>query len=108
MESSANVFKGAIDKAFTTQPNVKLNSDTMKDALKYKQAFTEEIDDEGNKIITNADGTRTLLGPDNKPMIAGGQEPTNTEQYKARVLADAMNDPHKAYEIYKWRVRIYR
>ena len=42
MKSSGEVFKDAIDTAFTSQPNVKLNSTTMKDALKYKSSFTEE------------------------------------------------------------------
>ena len=42
MESSSNIFKSAIDKAYTGQPNVKINPDTMKDAMKYKSSFTEE------------------------------------------------------------------
>jgi hypothetical protein len=46
MESSANLFKNAIDKAYTTQPNVKLNTDTIGDALKYKKGFTEEVEDD--------------------------------------------------------------
>lgn len=60
-----------------------------------------QIDDNGNKMITNPDGTTTLLGPDNRPMIAGGQVPTNTSQYQARALAEGLNDTTKAYEIYK-------
>jgi hypothetical protein len=52
MESSSNQFKNAIDKAYTTQPNVKLNQTTMKDAMKYKSAFTEEVDEDGNKYET--------------------------------------------------------
>ena len=52
MESSANQFKNAIDSAFTTQPNVKLNSDTMFDANKYKSGFTEEVDEDGNEYET--------------------------------------------------------
>jgi len=46
MKSSGEEFKNAIDKAFTTQPNVKLNTDTIKDAVKYKSGFTEEVDDD--------------------------------------------------------------
>lgn len=46
MESSANLFKNAIDKAYTTQPNVKLNTDTIRDANKYKSGFTEEVEDD--------------------------------------------------------------
>ena len=39
MKSTIDTFKDGIDKAFTTQPNVKLNSDTMMDAQKYKSSF---------------------------------------------------------------------
>lgn len=39
---SSTDFKNAIDKAFTSQPNVKLNPSTMGDALKLKQSFKEE------------------------------------------------------------------
>lgn len=52
MNSSADQFKNAIDSAFTTQPNVKINSDTMMDANKYKSGFTEEVDEDGNEYET--------------------------------------------------------
>lgn len=52
MESSSKLFKDAIDKAYTRQPNVKLNSTTMGDALKFKSDFTEEVDGDGNKYET--------------------------------------------------------
>ena len=52
MKSSGEEFKSAIDKAYTRQPNVKLNSTTMGDALKYKSNFTEEVDGDGNKYET--------------------------------------------------------
>ena len=42
MEDSSKIFKDAIDKAYTRQPNVKLNATTMGDALKFKSSFTEE------------------------------------------------------------------
>ena len=45
MISSGNEFKNAIDKAYLTQPNVKLNSTTIGDAIKYKSGFTEEKDE---------------------------------------------------------------
>lgn len=54
-----------------------------------------QIDDNGNKLITNADGTTTLLGPDNRPMMAGGQVPTNTDQYRNRLFEEAGKDPMK-------------
>ena len=49
MENVPDLFKNAIDKAYTTQPNVQLNKDTMADALKYKSSFKEEVDDEDIK-----------------------------------------------------------
>jgi hypothetical protein len=52
MKSTINTFKDGIDKAFTTQPNVKLNSNTMMDAQKYKSSFVEEIDSDGNEYET--------------------------------------------------------
>ena len=52
MKSSGQEFKNAIDKAFTTQPNVKINSSTMMDANKYKSGFTEEVDEDGNEYET--------------------------------------------------------
>jgi hypothetical protein len=52
MKSSGEEFKSAIDKAFTTQPNVKINTDTMMDANKYKSGFTEEVDEDGNEYET--------------------------------------------------------
>jgi hypothetical protein len=52
MEDSSKIFKTAIDQAYTRQPNVKLNSTTMGDALKYKSKFTEEVDEDGNKYET--------------------------------------------------------
>lgn len=54
-----------------------------------------QIDDNGNKLITNADGTTTLLGPDNRPMMAGGQVPTDTAQYRNRLFEEAGKDPMK-------------
>jgi hypothetical protein len=41
MESSSQLFKNKLDKAFT-QAGVKLNTSTMADANKYKQSFKEE------------------------------------------------------------------
>jgi hypothetical protein len=49
MGSSVNVFKNAINKAFTGQPNVKINAATMGDALKYKSGFTEEKNEDVSK-----------------------------------------------------------
>jgi hypothetical protein len=60
METSANIFKNAIDKAYSSQPNVKINTSTMGDALKYKSNFTEEIDDEGNEYETFFEKSKKL------------------------------------------------
>ena len=51
MENTADMFKNGIDKAFTSQPNVQLNSDTMMDAIKYKSAFQENKDDDNDDDI---------------------------------------------------------
>jgi hypothetical protein len=41
MNSSAELFKKNLDKAFS-QPGVEMNSSTLKDNMKYKQSFKEE------------------------------------------------------------------
>jgi hypothetical protein len=45
MESSANLFKSSLDKAYTGV-GIKLNTDTMGDAIKYKQSFKENEDED--------------------------------------------------------------
>ena len=47
MDSAANLFKKSLDKAYSA-PGMTLNTDTMKDAMKYKQSFKEN-DDEDEK-----------------------------------------------------------
>lgn len=42
MRSSSDLFKKGIMAAYTSQPNVKLNSDTVGDAMKYMQALEGE------------------------------------------------------------------
>jgi hypothetical protein len=46
MEDTKEMFKNAIDKAYTTQPNVTMNKATIEDNVKYKQGFTENDDEE--------------------------------------------------------------
>ena len=41
MESSKNIFNKSLQDAFTKQPNIKLNADTMGDAIKYQQDMKE-------------------------------------------------------------------
>jgi hypothetical protein len=45
MESSANLFKNSLDKAYSGA-GIKLNTDTMGDAMKYKQSFKENEDED--------------------------------------------------------------
>jgi len=60
-----------------------------------------QIDDNGNRLITNADGTTTVLGPDNKPLAAGGMEARDTPEFRNRLFAEAGKDPFKWMEIAK-------
>jgi hypothetical protein len=46
MSNIARTFKDEIDKAYTTQPNVKLNTDTIGDANRYKNSFVESFDED--------------------------------------------------------------
>ena len=48
MESSANLFKNSLDKAYGAA-GIKLNTVTMGDALKYKQSFKENEDEDKNE-----------------------------------------------------------
>lgn len=56
-------------------------------------------DDEGNTLITNPDGTTQLIGANGQPMLAGGQQPTDTQQYRDRLFTDAGEDPMKWLQI---------
>lgn len=60
-----------------------------------------QIDEAGNRLIRNADGTTTILGPDNKPLAAGGMEPRDTPQFRNRLFEEAGKDPFKWMEIAK-------
>lgn len=42
MKSTKQIFQKAITDAFTKQPNIKINADTMSDAIKYQQDMKEE------------------------------------------------------------------
>jgi hypothetical protein len=50
MESSKDAFSKAIDKAYTSQPNVQLNASTVADANKYKSGFKEGVDDDNKSV----------------------------------------------------------
>jgi len=82
MGSSANAFSAGIDKAFSSQPNVELNADTMMDANKYKQSFKEDDEVDENLIATdiNEDGEATeatgsgSVGGYSAPVFGGDDE----------------------------------
>ena len=77
MKNSADLWKNNIDKAFTSQPNVKLNSDTISDALKYKQGMKEDDDSE----TTEATGSGSS-GAYSSPLFSG-EEPKKVETKEA-------------------------
>ena len=60
-----------------------------------------EIDDQGNRTIINPNGTRQTFDAQGQPLLAGGQVPTNTEQYKSRLFTEIQNDPEKLAQVYK-------
>lgn len=49
MESSGQLFKKNLEKAFT-QPGIKLNTSTISDFQKYKESFTENEDEEKKSV----------------------------------------------------------
>ena len=90
MESSKDTFKTAIDKAYTTQPNVKLNTDTMKDALKYKSSFTEEVDEYGKKYETFLNKSKKLKKSKSETKEATGSGSSGA--YSGPVFGGGDND----------------
>ena len=90
MESSKDTFKTAIDKAYTTQPNVKLNTDTMKDALKYKSSFTEEVDEDGKKYETFLNKSKKLKKSKSETKEATGSGSSGA--YSGPVFGGGDND----------------
>ena len=49
MKSSKNIFQKAVTDAFTKQPIVQLNADTINDAMKYQQDMKENK----KKVVQN-------------------------------------------------------
>jgi hypothetical protein len=96
--------QGYLGKVFGAQPTAQAQAPqaapvapvapTAQPAMQSAQP-SMQIDDQGNKTITNPDGTTTVLGPDNKPLMAGGQVPVDTAQYKQRLFDEAGKDPFK-------------
>lgn len=89
MESSGNLFKNAIDKAYTSQPNVKLNTDTIKDAMKYKSGFTEEVEDDDYEYETFLD--KRLKSSAKDQFAKDIQDDPDFIEYKKRAKFDKYN-----------------
>jgi hypothetical protein len=76
MGSSQDLYKAGIDKAFS-DPSVKLNSDTIKDAMSFKQSFTEQQTDpkdlnknQKDMVYGIAEIIRQVKDPNNRKTIA--------------------------------------
>lgn len=54
MRNTKQIFQKAVTDAFLKQPNIKLNSDTMSDAVKYQKDMTEEDKIESTEATTSA------------------------------------------------------
>ena len=90
METSGKIFQNAIDKAYTSQPNVKINSTTMGDALKYKSNFTEEVDEDGNKYETFFNKSKKLKKSKSETKEATGSGSSGA--YSGPVFGGGDND----------------
>ena len=77
MQNSKDIFVSGLEKGFTTQPNVQLNSSTMNDALGYIQNMKEENDEE----TTEATGSGSS-GAYSAPLFSG-EEPKKVEAKEA-------------------------
>jgi len=66
MENIANLFKKGIDKAYTTQPNVELNKDTMMDANKFKSSFvaTESLENDEDEDLKPKKKNKYMVAKD--------------------------------------------
>ncbi len=63
MESSKNIFNKAIQDAFTKQSNIKLNADTMGDAIKYQQDMKENKKKVESQEATGASSAGAYSAP---------------------------------------------
>jgi len=89
MESSANLFKNSLDKAYSSG-GVKLNSDTMGDAMKYKQAFKEnEDEDKKEKKYLDIQDMIPML---RKQLMKG----TKVDQQQKKERAKSKEEPSEA------------
>jgi hypothetical protein len=63
MESSKNIFNKSLQDAFTKQPNIKLNADTMGDAIKYQQDMKENKKKVESQEATGASSAGAYSAP---------------------------------------------
>ena len=77
MESPKDVFNKAIDKAYTSQPNVQLNTSTVQDAMNYKMGFKESEDEDF----------------DDKFDVESPKSKLKKKSAKDQFTKDIMNDP---------------
>jgi hypothetical protein len=89
MESSANLFKNSLDKAYSGA-GIKLNSDTMGDAMKYKQSFKEN-DDEDKKESKYLD-IQDMIPLLRKQLMKG----TKVDQRQKKERAKSKEEPNEA------------
>ena len=63
MESSKNIFNKSLQDAFTKQPNIMLNADTMGDAIKYQQDMKENKKKVESQEATGASSAGAYSAP---------------------------------------------
>jgi hypothetical protein len=84
MRSSKNIFQKAVTDAFTKQPNVQLNADTINDAMKYQQDMKENKKKVESQEATGASSAGQYSGPAiwAKSSSPKDWEPSRKPQYK--------------------------
>jgi hypothetical protein len=92
---------GQAQRAPTITPTAPVAPQQMQPAATQQMQPQMQIDEQGNRLITNADGTTTVLGQDNRPLAAGGMVPQDTPQFRNRLFEEAGKDPYKWMEIAK-------
>jgi len=89
MKSSKEVFNRAITDAFTKQTNIKLNANTIGDALQFQQDMKEN-----NKKIESQEATgASSAGQYSAPLF------TKEETKEANKLKGALADTSKLYDL---------
>lgn len=85
MKSSKNIFNRAITDAFTKQPNIKLNADTIGDAIQFQQDMKEN-----KKKIESQEATgASSAGQYSAPLFTKEEETTKEEAKEATTSASS-------------------